>query len=228
MNHIQQRSTRAIASGAIAALGVVIPVLASSADQAGASSPASTVGTKIHVQGDDNIFGAGLSQAPNGGTIPVKIALPKNTKTVTFSKVKGTVSYWSTTGESNGPDGQPSSDVTTNIDAAGGISGLVDSTHNYFYMLGVFLDKTQPATPPPSLDFTNDYAFKKIKPELGQVFFIGDGLTGTGTGSTQKFIVPAGATALYLGFADACGGTGGTSCWSDDIGSLKGQVHLAS
>jgi hypothetical protein len=40
---------------------------------------------------------------------------------------------------------------------------------------------------------------------LNQVFFIGDGLTGNGTGTVQQFVIPAGATRLYLGSADGAG-----------------------
>ncbi len=35
------------------------------------------------------------------------------------------------------------------------------------------------------------------------MFFVGDGLTGTGSGATQVFHVPAGATRVFFGFADA-------------------------
>jgi hypothetical protein len=42
-------------------------------------------------------------------------------------------------------------------------------------------------------------------PLLNQVFFIGDGLTGTGSGSVQQFVIPAGATRLFLGSSDGAG-----------------------
>ncbi len=44
-------------------------------------------------------------------------------------------------------------------------------------------------------------------PALDQIFFIGDGLTGTGTGAVQQFTVPAGATGLFLGIGDSVGGS---------------------
>ena len=46
-------------------------------------------------------------------------------------------------------------------------------------------------------------------PTLDQIFFIGDGLTGTGTGSAQQFTVPVGATGLYLAVADSVGASTG-------------------
>jgi hypothetical protein len=44
---------------------------------------------------------------------------------------------------------------------------------------------------------------------LDQLFFIGDGLTGTGTGMVQQFVVPSGATALYFAAADSLGSSSG-------------------
>jgi hypothetical protein len=37
------------------------------------------------------------------------------------------------------------------------------------------------------------------------VFFIGDGLTGTGIGNVQEFTIPTGATRLFLGPMDGFG-----------------------
>lgn len=45
-------------------------------------------------------------------------------------------------------------------------------------------------------------SFNSISPGLNQIFFIGDGLTGTGTGEVQTFYVPTGATRLFLGVID--------------------------
>ncbi|MGC9948361.1 MAG: IPT/TIG domain-containing protein [Bryobacteraceae bacterium] len=57
-------------------------------------------------------------------------------------------------------------------------------------------------------------------PVLNQVFFIGDGLTGTGSGSLQKFYVPAAATQLWLGLADSNAG-GPPSAYGDNAGALS-------
>ncbi len=122
-----------------------------------------------------------------------------------------------------GPDGY--SGVNTNISATGGISGLMD-TKRYFYIVGVFLDGGQSASPPATLNFTKDHSFQSLAPELGQVFFVGDGLTGTGIGETQDFTVPSGATALFLGFADATSGEGPPGAYQDNRGSVSGHVHF--
>jgi hypothetical protein len=78
------------------------------------------------------------------------------------------------------------------------------------------------ATAPASLDFTSSglgTAFSSLSPLAQQAFFIGDGLTGDGTGSTQTFYVPTGATTLYLGLTDACNYNGApNNCYTDNEG----------
>ncbi|MBU1375410.1 MAG: PEPxxWA-CTERM sorting domain-containing protein [Alphaproteobacteria bacterium] len=86
-------------------------------------------------------------------------------------------------------------------------------------LLGVFLTDAAP-TPgaePASLDFNGARSFASLTPGIGQIFFIGDGLTGTGSGATQLFTAPTGATRLFLGVAD---GTG----WYNNGGSLAVTV----
>jgi hypothetical protein len=59
-------------------------------------------------------------------------------------------------------------------------------------------------------------------PALNQIFFIGDGLTGTGSGTVQTFTVPTGATGLYLAVADSVGGS------NNNLGSLALDVNGAN
>jgi hypothetical protein len=198
--------------------------------------------SQVTINATDNIFGAGLSVAPEpggdgGGTTPFDVPVPSGTTWMTFSDVTGTVSY--EPGGSNGPDG---STTGSSISAAGTISGIVDGT-GVFYLTGVFLDGPQPATTsttsgtatsgstgsssaPTSLDFSGDHSFPSLSPVLGQVFFIGDGLTGTGTGNVQYFQVPTGATDLYLGFADAQSFQGSPGTYSDNSGSLSANANF--
>ena len=68
--------------------------------------------------------------------LPFQLAVPTGTVTVTFSQVTGAVSYGLK--KTNGPDG--SSRIGMNISACGGISGIKDA-HDYFYLVGVFLDR---------------------------------------------------------------------------------------
>jgi hypothetical protein len=79
-------------------------------------------------------------------------------------------------------------------------------------LLGVFLTDAAPGgTASPNLDFTSGLPtalgidFESIFPQLQQVFFIGDGRTGRGTGPAQQFFVPAGATRLFFGVSDGGG-----------------------
>ena len=80
-------------------------------------------------------------------------------------------------------------------------------------LIGVFLGNgvTTVANGPPSLNYTKAANISRpaYHPGLNQIFFIGDGLTGTGTGSTQDFIAPAGATNLYIAVADSYGSSTG-------------------
>jgi hypothetical protein len=60
--------------------------------------------------------------------------------------------------------------------------------------------------------------FSTLAPQLQQIFFIGDGLTGTGTGTIQQFFIPAGADELFLATLDQGN--------FDNIGAL--QVTVAT
>jgi hypothetical protein len=56
--------------------------------------------------------------------------------------------------------------------------------------------------------------FSSLAPQVKQVFFIGDGLTGTGSGAVQNFIVPTGATRLFLGPMDGFEWKGNTGSFT--------------
>jgi hypothetical protein len=82
-------------------------------------------------------------------------------------------------------------------------------------LLGVFLDDTQPnlSAAPDPLAYMPDAPV--VAPGLRQPFFIGDGLTPSG--AAQQFIVPAGATRLFLGTVDGYG-------WYNNVGSFSVAV----
>lgn len=118
------------------------------------------------------------------------------------------------------PDGEE--DVEGSVDALGGISGYMGPNGA---LVGVYLSDANPAEaePPETLDFSAEgigIAFAELKPALGQVFFVGDGLTGRGSGATQRFIAPPGATRLYLGIADAAMFWGPPGCYEDNLGAF--------
>lgn len=166
--------------------------------------------TTLVVPATANIFGAGHATppAPGGGaegTLPPFVTFAAASgQILTFSGVSGTVSCCNSS--MTGPDGGPYASGTTDITGVGGISGIRNDQHTMF-LVGVFLDANEPADPaPPTLDFGAGQLgenFAALAPQVGQVFYVGDGLTGTGSGATQSFLVPPTATRLYLGFADA-------------------------
>lgn len=71
-------------------------------------------------------------------------------------------------------------------------------------LVGVFLDSSIPTGggEPGGLSFSGGLNFASLSPGLNQIFWIGDGLTGTGSGALQSFISPTGATRLFLGTID--------------------------
>jgi hypothetical protein len=132
----------------------------------------------------------------------------------------------------NGPDGPCWPGVNTTVTSYGGLSGI-DVDQNDMFLVGVFLDASEPSGPGPAvLSYnygtpgslsTSDPSFS---PALDEVFFIGDGLTGTGTGNQQIFNVPAGADRLYLGFADSFDSV--PSYYADNVGSLTATFEITT
>jgi hypothetical protein len=80
-------------------------------------------------------------------------------------------------------------------------------------LIGIYLPAgtTDILTGSPYLDYTDpsNLGLASYSPGLNQIFIIGDGLTGDGTGATQTFFAPAGATMLYIASADSIGGSTG-------------------
>jgi hypothetical protein len=149
---------------------------------------------------------------------------------LTFSRVTGSVTLWCC--GDNGPDGGPFYS-STNLLSWNGVSGAIHSAKTMF-LAGVFLDGTEPVDPAPArLDFSLGGLgenFVSLSPQLNQTFFIGDGLTGTGTGTLQQFLVPTTATRLFLGFLDAFDGTisGLPGYYGDNSGSLTVDLAITS
>jgi hypothetical protein len=122
--------------------------------------------------------------------------------TLTFLASGGT-SYTGGLCVGSSPDGG----CTVLLSSLGPANGLSSLAAPMNALLGVFLDDSVPSGQPPTpLDASGSNDFATLAPLLRQVFFIGDGLTGTGTGAVQRFTVPAGATRLALASSDATGG----------------------
>ncbi|MDE2333108.1 MAG: hypothetical protein KGK10_01045 [Rhodospirillales bacterium] len=160
------------------------------------------------------IFGAGA--APSG------ISLNSGAGYLTFTNVKGSIPQGNglptctytqgcisinyrgniNQGNGNNPDGQGYNGVPSyGLGVAGGpISGIDGPGAGY--LVGLFVGAGGPGNgaAPATLDFTTQTgtgnSFTSLSPKLDQTFYIGDGLTGVGTGSTQTFNVPTGAATL--------------------------------
>ncbi|MCB1207841.1 MAG: DUF11 domain-containing protein [Verrucomicrobiales bacterium] len=203
------------------------------------------------VPGTANIYGAGAdlrtppeSTTPTvngggtGGSAPPYVSLPSGASAITFSSITGSVSYGGTGSLQNFPPDGTSTWSTTISPTAGfnGHAGLVNGYGGGF-LVGVFVKEDgSVATLPPALDFSsgaNRQDFTTLTPMLNQPFFIGDGLTGSGTGAMQQFFVPAGATRLYLGVADAYDGTpfqnaAGAGAYQDNSGAFEARLEIDS
>lgn len=109
----------------------------------------------------------------------------------------------------------------SNLWSLGGLSGYIGPQGP---LAGVFLDDTIPSAgpAPATLDFSPSglgIDFLGLSPQLGQIFYIGDGVT---SGSAfQEFIAPAGATRLFLGIPDGWGFIGAPGYYDDNDGSYR-------
>jgi len=190
--------------------------------------------TILTVPADANIFGAGHSVAPapgggGAGELPAEFAFGFTAGTglvLTFSSVTGSVILDNGSGNhANNPDGVGSASGV-NVNSFDGISGVIAPTAGF--LAGVFLGPSEPIDPAPiRLDFTViGTSFTSLSPQLDQVFFIGDGLTGDGTGTVQQFNVPNGATRLVFGFTDAPNYSGDPGGYGDNTGSFSATFTI--
>jgi hypothetical protein len=168
---------------------------------------------------------------PNGSTSAFGDVAPGQSPVeVALSFIPGDVLIFSATGLTDhcpgficgaaGPEGdlveaQPWSHTVGAENGIGDIIAPIDA------LLGVFLGPAQPnltAAPGSVLDFgtlaLRDFA--SLSPLLKQPFFIGDGLRNDGL-TRQGFIVPIGATRLFLGPMDGFD-------WNNNAGSLDVNV----
>jgi hypothetical protein len=176
------------------------------------------------IDGRADIYSSGLPAAdPNrGGRLPALLGLVPGGGYITFNQVKGVVGCMA--GQTTPPDGGNCAGGDTNIRPANGISGIVNHGHSQF-LVGVFLTADVSRKAPPTLDFSSNAkgeAFPELAPQIGQTFFIGDGFTPTGL--QQRFIIPTGATRLYLAFADAFSFQGDPGSYEDNTGGLHATV----
>jgi IPTL-CTERM motif len=172
------------------------------------------------VPGSSDPYLAGM---PNGTACCLGDAAPAQSPVLVsgLTLIPGTPLTFSVTGSVDNSGGAPTFPPDGGFFiSAGPFNGIAKETAPINSLLGVFLDNSQPdsSAAPAALDFSSlGTNFASLSPGLKQVFFIGDGLTGNGTGAVQQFIVPLGATRFYLGTADGGG-------WYDNSGSFSVNV----
>jgi len=136
---------------------------------------------------------------------------------LTFA-VRGFSDFIGSQSTGNNPDGNVDAPLTNFGD---GISAPTNVRWNALY--GVFLDQNDPTgnATPVTLDFSGGLNFASLAPLLGQIFFIGDGLTSDSNigfnGTSQLFSTPTGATRLFFGSGDGFG-------WFNNTGSFDVTV----
>jgi hypothetical protein len=113
----------------------------------------------------------------------------------------------------------------SNLNPLGGISGYIGPQGP---LAGVFLDNLIPVgTPPPTLDFSPGGLgtdFITLSPIIGQIFYIGNGVTSGG--EFQTFIAPLGATRLFLGIPDGFSFVGAPGAYDDNDGSYQVRIGI--
>lgn len=184
------------------------------------------LGSAVTVSGKANIFSAGHGFQPQpggggGGVAAVELDVTGGLY-VEFTSVTGLTNCCSSSPDT-GPDGGGGG---TSISSTDGISGIIGPTQ--MFLVGVFLDATEPAGAGPAILNFNSIgtSFTDLNPLLNQTFWIGDGLTGTGSGAVQKFHAPTGATRLFLGIADSFGFGGAPGWYDDNTGEYEVEYNV--
>ena len=216
------------------ACALSLGVVACERSVAGPTPSEDTIITTI-VPATANIFGAGHAVPPDPGfaspgTLPPFLQIPSGAdRVVTVVGVTGDIH--SGGGPNPSPDGGACCSGNTDLFSINGVSGITHDDSTYF-LAGLFSDGTEPVDPPPPRlqfstggEFIRD-DFTELSPALNQTFFVGDGLTGTGTGARQRFHVPPGAARLYLGLVDGFDFDGYPGLYSDNTGAYVVRVEI--
>jgi hypothetical protein len=191
----------------------------------------------VTIDAQANIYAAGLANTDSfpggGGVLPLAIALsPGDTAFSLTNVTAGPAVAGSPTGGAtcvfDGPassgDGNTCVSSVTDIDAANGYASFrLDG--RTMPVVGLFVGAAKSSIAP----LGQDSSFAAVNaqtiaftPLLQQVFFIGDGLSAGG--ASQSVLVPAGATMLYLGFADGFGFSGAPGYYGDNFGSVVADL----
>lgn len=182
----------------------------------GAALAATTV---VTVNGNDDIFLAGQPD----GTVFASDNAPVNSPTLALTQfVTGSPITFSGIGAFSNVGGAPvgglDGNTALNQVRALSISGVDGGNVNG--LIGVFLGDNPASGAFPTSQ--SGISFSSLSPLLQQAFWIGDGLTGTGTGSLQQFFAPVGATRLFLAPLDLAGS------YANNSGSAAVTINFTS
>jgi PEP-CTERM motif len=171
----------------------------------------SVSGTANPYRADPNVP-AGLNGSATDGTVPPFLSVV-GVSSITFNNT-GFFAHGPGLAATSPDGGSPVGPIT--MGSVGRISGW---NYRLNSLVGVF-DPTN-VGPAPAAISPAVMNFTSISPLRGQVFFIGDGLTGTGSGTRQQFIVPVGATRLYFAAVDANG-------WFNNTGTVTVDATMVT
>ena len=187
------------------------------------SATSASVARADVVYANEDIYAAGqttptLALSQGGGINPTLVPIV-GASALQFVVTGGPITL-NNGGNYNNADGVGAAVATSSNTGYGSISGI--TAPNAGYLVGLFVAPGGPSgSAPASLNFvTSGTGFSTLSPLLDQVFFIGDGLTGNGSGTLQTFIVPTGATQLYLGISDANAYNGAPGFYFDNTGNF--------
>lgn len=145
----------------------------------------------------------------------------------TFTSVTGGINCCSNPGDLYTPDGR--SGLSSGVQSLNGLSPVTGNTA--LPLLAVFTSGSDPfgGAAPAVLPY-DAAAPVSLSPQLNQVFYVGDGRAGQDdpAGALLTFTAPAGATRLYLGFADSFAFNGPPSYYQDNPGKVSFTATLAA
>lgn len=174
-----------------------------------------------------NLWGAGHATAPadapgGEGILPPSIALPAGSgRVLSVTAAAGIISF------TGGIDSNDADGISATALASWTYGGLsAPSLPRQRFLAAVVLDDAEPVDPAP-LALPMDANAPGASVGIGQMFFVGDGVTGTATGTTQAFRLPDTGTRLFLGFLDSNGGIGSTpGGYNDNTGEVTGTLSV--
>ena len=191
------------------------------------SAPGQSTFVSFGIEAKCNIYAAGQSVPFDGGQ-PLDVRLPGGSvRAVAFTNLKGVISSGKRSGGPGGAAGSPKTlSAGTMIESFNGLSSLV-FPNRFNFLAGVFLGpEGSPEQAPSGLTFSETDSFEELRPQIGQVFFIGDGTVGVNNKTLRRFLIPPGASRLFLGVTASCrtDTLGPPGCYSDNTGDLFGRI----